>query len=105
MEKLTKLYSTESPQVFKSAQDLNLFKINLGGSSRFLETQLNAVRKSLLLTDIVLIPDPILPWIEKERAEERFTNIRMIEAVFFILHLRELLQEDFEVPPFFIFFR
>ena len=99
LEKLTKLYSTESPQVFKSAQDLNLFKINLGGSSRFLETQLNAVRKSLLLTDIVLIPDPILPWIEKERAEERFTNIRMIEAVFFILHLRELLQEDFEVPP------
>ncbi|WP_179995745.1 MULTISPECIES: hypothetical protein [unclassified Acinetobacter] len=103
LEKLTKLYSTESPQVFKSAQNLNLFKINLGGSSRFLETQLNAVRKSLLLTDIVLIPDPILPWIEKERAEERFTNIRMIEAVFFILHLRELLQEDFEVPPFFIF--
>ena len=26
LEKLTKLYSTESPQVFKSAQNLNLFK-------------------------------------------------------------------------------
>lgn len=103
LHKLTKLYSTESPHVFKSAQDLDVFKINLGGNSRFLKTQLNAVRKSLLLTDIVLIPDPILPWLEKERAEEKFNNIRMIEAIFFLLHLRDLLTEDFEVPPFFIF--
>ncbi|MFV5491681.1 hypothetical protein [Acinetobacter sp. ASP199] len=102
-EKLTLLYSIESPQVFKSAQDLDVFKINLGGSSRFLKTQLNAVRKSLLLTDIVLIPDPILPWLERERGEEKFNNIRMIEAIFFILQLRDLLTEDFDIPPFFIF--
>lgn len=103
LEKLTQLYSVESHEVFKLAQDLDAFKINLGGSSRFLKTQLNAVRKSLLLTDIVLIPDPILPWLEKDREEEKFNNIRMIEAIFFILHLRDLLTEDFEVPPFFIF--
>lgn len=102
-ENLTKLYSSESAQVFKSAQDLELFKINLGGSSRFLKTQLNSVRKSLLLTDIVLIPDPILPWIEKERSEEKFKNLRMIEAIYFVLHLKDLLEEEFEVPPFFIF--
>lgn len=82
---------------------MDVFKINLGGSSRFLKTQLNAVRKSLLLTDMVLIPDPILPWLEKERVEEKFSNIRMIEAVFFILNLRDLLNNNFDIPPFFIF--
>lgn len=102
-ENLTKLYTHESAQAFKSAQSLDVFKINLGGSSRFLKTQLNAVRKSLLLTDMVLIPDPILPWLEKERVEEKFSNIRMIEAVFFILNLRDLLNNNFDIPPFFIF--
>lgn len=103
LEKLVNLYKTESAQAFKAAQNLDVFKINLGGSSRFLKTQLNAVRKSLLLTDLVLIPDPILPWIENERAEEKLKNLRIIEAVYFVLHLKDLLAEDFEIPPFFIF--
>lgn len=102
-EKLAKLYVSESAQAFKAAQNLDVFKINLGGSTRFLKTQLNAVRKSLLLTDIVLIPDPILPWIETERGEEKQKNLRMIEAVYFILNLKDLLDEDFVIPPFFIF--
>lgn len=104
LDDLVKLYASESAEAFKSAQNLDAFKINLGGSSRFLKTQLNAVRKSLLLTDIVLIPDPILPWIEKERVDEKLKNLRMIEAVYFVLHLKDLLvEEDFEIPPFFIF--
>jgi hypothetical protein len=45
-------------------------KLVLGGSSRFLESQLNAVRQLLLYADTVLIPDPILPWIEVDRSEE-----------------------------------
>ena len=103
LEKLVNLYTSESAQAFKAAQNLDVFKINLGGSSRFLKTQLNAVRKSLLLTDLVLIPDPILPWIEKERGDEKLKNLRMIEAVYFVLNLKDLLEEDFEIPPFFIF--
>lgn len=103
LEKLVNLYTSESAQAFKAAQNLDVFKINLGGSSRFLKTQLNAVRKSLLLTDLVLIPDPILPWIEKERCDEKLKNLRMIEAVYFVLNLKDLLEEDFEIPPFFVF--
>lgn len=103
IEKLVSLYTSESAQSFKAAQNLDVFKINLGGSSRFLKTQLNAVRKSLLLTDLVLIPDPILPWIEKEREDEKLKNLRMIEAVYFVLNLKDLVEENFETPPFFIF--
>ncbi|MDQ9834634.1 MULTISPECIES: hypothetical protein [Acinetobacter] len=103
LDDLISLYKSESAQAFRSAQELDTFKVNLGGSSRFLATQLNAVRKSLLLTDVVLIPDPILPWVEKDRSEEKLKNIRMIEAIYFVLHLKDLLEEGFEVPPFFIF--
>lgn len=103
LSKLSNLYASDSAQVFQAAKDLDAFKINIGGSSRFLKTQLNAVRKSLLITDIVLIPDPILPWLETEREEEKLKNLKMIEAIYFILNLKDLFEEDFEIPPFFIF--
>ena len=64
-DKLKELYSTEGGLAFKSAKNLDACKLNLGGSSRFLKTQLNATRRSLLYSDTVLIPDPVMPWLEK----------------------------------------
>jgi hypothetical protein len=102
-DKLGKLYSQESIECFKSAKNINCCKINLGGSSRFLETQLNAVRKTILISDIVLIPDPVMPWLESEREHEKFQLVHIIEAVFFILHLKDLHSQDFDIPPFLVF--
>ncbi len=72
---LMNLYSTEGEKVFRAAKILDACKLNLGGSSRFLETHLNATRKSLLFSDTVLIPDPIMPWIEERRDEEQFKHV------------------------------
>lgn len=101
--KLGKLYSQESMECFKSAKNIKCCKINLGGSSKFLETQLNAVKKTILISDIVLIPDPLLPWLEAKREYEKFRFVSIIQAAYFILHLKELLSKDFDIPPFIIF--
>lgn len=102
-EKLGQLYSQESIECFKSAKNIKCCKINLGGSSRFLETQLNAVKKTILISDIVLIPDPVMPWLEAKREHEKFRFVNIIQAAFFTLHLKNLLSQDFDIPPFLVF--
>ena len=101
--KLQKLYGQESMDCFRSAQNIKCCKINLGGGSRFLETQLNAARKTMLVSDVVLIPDPIMPWLEAPREHEKFPLVFLIQAAYFILHLKVFLSEDFGLPPFLVF--
>lgn len=101
--KLKKLYLEESSTVFKAAQNIDACKLNLGGSTRFAGTQLNATRKALLYSDIVLIPDPIMPWLEKKRDEEEFQHVIPLQMAFFVLHLSDLTGNEFDIPPFFIF--
>ncbi len=100
---LKKLYSEEGGKAFSAAKKLDACKLNLGGSSRFLGTQLNATRKSLLYSDTVLIPDPVMPWLEKSRDEEKFSHVIPLQMVFFILHLSDLKGSEFDLPPFFVF--
>ncbi|MBV7436252.1 hypothetical protein [Aeromonas sp. sif2416] len=102
-EKLKKLYSEEGGKAFSAAKKLDACKLNLGGSSRFLQTQLNATRKSLLYSDTVLIPDPVMPWLEKARDEEKFNHVILLQMVFFTLHLSDLKGNEFDLPPFFVF--
>lgn len=102
-EKIKILYLEEGSNAFSAAKKIDGCKLNLGGSSRFLKTQLNATRKSLLYSDIVLIPDPVMPWLEKKRDEEKFNHIIPLQMVFFILHLSDLQGDEFDIPPFFVF--
>ena len=102
-EKLRKLYGKESIDCFKSAKNINCCKVNLGGSSRFYETQLNATRKSILFSDIILIPDPVMPWLETEREHEKFKLVQTLQAAYFILHLKDMLSDEFDLPPFLVF--
>ena len=90
-EKLKKLYGKEGIECFKSAKNINCCKVNLGGSSRFYETQLNATRKSILFSDIILIPDPVMPWLETQREHEEFKLVQILQASYFILHLKDML--------------
>lgn len=100
---LKKLYSEEGGKAFSAAKKLDACKLNLGGSSRFLQTQLNATRKSLLYSDTVLIPDPVMPWLEKKRDEEQFSHVIPLQMVFFILHLSDIKGDEFDLPPFVVF--
>lgn len=97
-KELKRLYLEEGSKAFSAAKSLDACKLNLGGSSRFLLTQLNATRKSLLYSDTVLIPDPIMPWLEKNRDEERFSHIIPLQMAFFLLHLSDLKGTEFDIP-------
>lgn len=101
--KLRQLYSSKGLAAFKAAKTFDACKLNLGGSTRFFGTQLNATRRSLLYSDCVLIPDPIMPWLEAARDEERFRHVLPLQAAFFLLHLIDLVSTDFDLPPVFVF--
>jgi hypothetical protein len=102
-KKLKNLYAEKATSAFSSAKKIEACKLNLGGGSRFLGTHLNATRRSILFSDMVLIPDPVMPWIEKKRPEESFNLVNILQSTFFILHLSDLIGVDFDIPPFFVF--
>jgi hypothetical protein len=101
--KLYELYSRQRTSLFRAAGTQGGLKVVLGGSSRFGETQLNAVRRLILYADTVLIPDPVFAWIERPRPEERFWHIQLLEAMFFLLRLKPLVDCASAYPPVIVF--
>ena len=96
-------YARARLEPFKEAANLGGVKTVLGGTSRFLGPQLASVRKMALYVDSILVPDPILPWLEEERKEERFRLVLFLEAVFWLLHLKPLIDTEFPRPPVYLF--
>lgn len=90
-------------EAFKAAQKLGGMRLVLGGSSRFHETHLNSVRNTLLYADTVYIPDPVLPWLEQDRKEERYRHILLIKAVHCLLHLKPIVDANLPYPALVIF--
>jgi len=102
--RLKNLHTQEGVKCFNSAKKLNCFKVNLGGSSRVYESQLKAIRKSILLADLVLVPDPVMPWLETKREYENYQMIHILQAAYFILQLKKFfLDHDSYFPPFLVF--
>lgn len=88
---------------FKDAKQLGGTNLVLGGTSRFLQPQLNSVSTAVLYSDTVLIADPVMPWLENDRAEERFRDFHLLEAVHTLLHLKPLVDADLPYPPIVVF--
>lgn len=95
---LREFYSEHRFDLFEASKTLGGMKLVLGGSSRFAETQFNAVRKMLLYADTILIPDPILPWLESERSEEKFRHVHLLKNAFDLLHVKPLIDADLPYP-------
>ena len=93
----------EGPEAFRAAQTLGGLKLSLGGQSYFGQSQLNSVTSSLLYADSVLIPDPILPWLESARQDERFRHVKLLQATFVMLHLRPLVDANLLFPACIVF--
>lgn len=98
-EALSTFYRRFGRHLFVEAKNLDGLKLVLGGTSRFGVSQFNSVRKMLLYADSILIPDPILPWIESPRAEERFRSAQLLEAAFVLLHLKPIVDSDLPSLP------
>ena len=100
---LPEFYRTDRLQAFEEAKHAAGLKFVLGGSSRFGETHFDSVRKMLLYADTILIPDPVLPWMESPRDEERFRVILFIQAVFSLLHLKPVVDAQLPYPAIIVF--
>jgi hypothetical protein len=95
-------YKRFGPHLFSEAKSLGGLKLVLGGTSRFGESQFKSVLRMLLYADSILIPDPILPWIESPRAEERFRNVQLLEAAFVLLRLKPVADANLHSVPILI---
>lgn len=93
----------EGMEAFRSAKELGGLRLVLGGSSRFGETQLNSVNGSVLYSDTILVPDPIMPWLERERTEERFQHVLVLKTVHCLLQLKPLIDADLPYPALVVF--
>jgi hypothetical protein len=100
---LRRFYAENGTTIFRLASRLGGMKLALGGSSRFLDTQLSAVRGSLLYADTILIPDPVFPWLERERKEEKFRHVLMLQSAHALLHLKPLVDEGLSHCPVLVF--
>lgn len=88
---------------FKDAKQLGGMSLVLGGSSRFLRSQLNSVSTAVLYSDTVLIPDPVMPWLEKDRTEEKLRHVLLLQAVHALLQLKPLVDANLPYPPVVVF--
>ncbi len=73
------------------------------GQRAILGGQLASVSRSLLYADTVLVPDPVMPWLEKSRPEERFRHVLFLQAVHVLLHLKPLVDADLPYPAVLVF--
>jgi hypothetical protein len=102
-DNLRPFYASEASEAFSAARKLGGMKLVLGGSSRFHDGHLASVSTSVLYSDTVLIPDPVLPWLEKERTEEKFRHVLLLQAVHALLHLKPLVDIDLQYPAVLVF--
>lgn len=102
-KELRRFYTQKGLILFKQASRLGGLKLVLGGSSRFLGSHLAAVNGSLLYADTILIPDPIAPFLETARSEEKFRHVLMLEAAHALLHLKPIVDADLPHCPIFVF--
>ena len=102
-ETLRNFYAKYHSRIYKDIKSLGGAKLVLGGSSRFTPSHLAATRKMLLYADTVLIPDPVLPWIETERSEEAFRLPQLLQQTFMLLHLKPLVDAHLPYPAIVVF--
>lgn len=96
-------HTNEGVNAFKAARQIGGMKLLLGGSSRFTEKELKSVSASVLYSDTVMIPDPVMPWLEKHRIEEKFHDVLLLQAVHAILLLKPLIDADLPYPAVLVF--
>lgn len=102
-EQLRPLYGKNAGEAFRLAKKLGGMKLVLGGGSRFLGSQLSSVSTSILYSDTVFVPDPIMPWLERERAEEKFRHVSLLQNAHALLHIKPLVDANLQYPAVLVF--
>lgn len=97
-QELVTFYEGPVDTAFRAAKELGGIKFVLGGGARFGPPQVKAVRKLALYADTILIPDPVLPWLEADRSEEKFGHVLELRDLFHALQFRPLIDAELPYP-------
>jgi len=103
LPKILEFHQKNSSLLLGASKGIGGLKCVLGGTSRFTDASFNGVRKFALYADTVFIPDPILPFIEIERSEERFAIIELMLACRTLLLLKPLVDANLSYPAIVVF--
>jgi hypothetical protein len=103
LEALRSHYVTTNMARMRGSAALPGSKLALGGMQQFLGASLRAVRSMLLYCDTVLIPDPVFPFLETARPEERFARVKLLQQIFFLSRLRPLVDASLPYPAISVF--
>lgn len=99
---LGQIYSAHGVDAFRLARQIGGLKLVQAGQ-RFTDTHLRSAHSALLYADTLLIPDPVAPWIESKREEERFRNVLLLQNAHAVLHLKPIVDADLPHLPLFVF--
>jgi len=102
-DSLTAFYDKYKASLYSLGRELGGIKLILGGSQRLFSSTPQSIQSMLFYVDSIFIPDPVLPWIEAPRDEEKFRNIHMLEAIFLLLQLKPLIDADLPWPSIVVF--
>jgi hypothetical protein len=101
-DELRALYGSRGLDTFRAAKQIAGLKLVQAGT-RFTESHLKSLQTSLLYADTVLIPDPVYPWIESDRREERFRDVLLLQNAHALLHLKPLIDAELPNLPILVF--
>ena len=102
-DSLTAFYDKHKTSLYSLGRESGGIKLVLGGSQRLFYSTPQCIQSMLLYSDSIFIPDPVLPWIETQRDEEKFRDIHMLEAVFLLLQLKPLVDAELPWPSIVVF--
>jgi hypothetical protein len=101
--KILKFQGENTELLLGAGKSIGGLKNVMGGSSRFPGAAFDGFRKFALYTDTIFIPDPVLPWLEVDREEERFRHVHLIEACHELLQLKPLVDANLPYPAVVVF--
>jgi hypothetical protein len=101
--RLATLYNDQRHQQFDDARALGGVRLVLGGGSRFYGTQREAVARTTLYADTILVPDPVYAWLEVERHDVQSVAWELFKTIHSLLLLRPVVQARSEILPVVLF--
>jgi hypothetical protein len=101
-EELGAFYAANAHAAFGYAKTLGGMRLVTGGQRAFGPSALSGVRITGLYADTQMIPDPVHPFFTSDLRLNAM-HLQLAHALFYILHLRPLVDAGFPVPPVFVF--
>jgi hypothetical protein len=106
LDSLRAYLGSTNVQRWQGAAALPGLKLVCGGKQSFTASEERAARSMLLYCDTVLIPDPVLPFIETlmvGEPPERNYLPRLLEQIFYLQKLRPLVEAELPFPAIAVF--